>query len=201
MPFDPGTSSVHRRVPLRLSVRSCGVRIALVGRGFDVIHACNPPETSWIIGRFWRLFGAVHLRPRPLSRVVRGQVPRAAGCDVPLPPVHGAGDLPYLDGGHRHQREPQGGGCRRGRDGARGCSWFAPDLPRADSALPRDESWRRPQVRGRLSARSGIDEVGVPWSGHWPSSATSSAGRTSRECSSVAVPTATGHPSWQASST
>jgi glycosyltransferase involved in cell wall biosynthesis len=33
------------------------VRIALAGRGFDVIHACNPPETFWLLGRFWRLFG------------------------------------------------------------------------------------------------------------------------------------------------
>lgn len=33
------------------------VRIAGAGRGFDVIHACNPPETFWLLGRFWRLFG------------------------------------------------------------------------------------------------------------------------------------------------
>jgi glycosyltransferase involved in cell wall biosynthesis len=33
------------------------VRIAAAGRGFDVIHACNPPETFWLLGRFWRLFG------------------------------------------------------------------------------------------------------------------------------------------------
>jgi glycosyltransferase involved in cell wall biosynthesis len=33
------------------------MRIALAGRGFDVIHACNPPETFWLLGWFWRLFG------------------------------------------------------------------------------------------------------------------------------------------------
>jgi glycosyltransferase involved in cell wall biosynthesis len=33
------------------------VRIAVTGPGFDVIHACNPPETYWLLGRFWRLFG------------------------------------------------------------------------------------------------------------------------------------------------
>jgi glycosyltransferase involved in cell wall biosynthesis len=27
------------------------------GRGFDVIHACNPPETYWILGLSWRVFG------------------------------------------------------------------------------------------------------------------------------------------------
>jgi len=32
-------------------------RIALFGRGFDVLHACNPPDTFWLLGRFWRLFG------------------------------------------------------------------------------------------------------------------------------------------------
>lgn len=25
--------------------------------GFDVLHACNPPETFWLIGRFYKLFG------------------------------------------------------------------------------------------------------------------------------------------------
>jgi glycosyltransferase involved in cell wall biosynthesis len=33
------------------------VRIAVAGRGFDVVHACNPPETFWLLGWFWRLFG------------------------------------------------------------------------------------------------------------------------------------------------
>lgn len=32
------------------------VRIAL-GRGFDIIHACNPPDTIFIVGRFFKLFG------------------------------------------------------------------------------------------------------------------------------------------------
>ncbi|WP_374685763.1 glycosyltransferase family 4 protein [Promineifilum sp.] len=25
--------------------------------GFDIVHACNPPETFWLIGRFYKLFG------------------------------------------------------------------------------------------------------------------------------------------------
>jgi glycosyltransferase involved in cell wall biosynthesis len=29
----------------------------LFGRGFDAIHACNPPDTIFIIGGFYRLFG------------------------------------------------------------------------------------------------------------------------------------------------
>ena len=27
------------------------------GRGFDVLHVCNPPETYWPLARFWKLFG------------------------------------------------------------------------------------------------------------------------------------------------
>jgi glycosyltransferase involved in cell wall biosynthesis len=33
------------------------VRAAVMGRGFDIIHACNPPETFWLLAWFWRLFG------------------------------------------------------------------------------------------------------------------------------------------------
>ena len=32
-------------------------QVAWRGCGFDVIHACNPPETYWTVGLFWRLFG------------------------------------------------------------------------------------------------------------------------------------------------
>jgi glycosyltransferase involved in cell wall biosynthesis len=33
------------------------LRVAVTGPGFDVIQACNPPDTFWLIGRFWKLFG------------------------------------------------------------------------------------------------------------------------------------------------
>ena len=33
------------------------VRVAAAGRGFDVIHACNPPETYWLLAWLWRLSG------------------------------------------------------------------------------------------------------------------------------------------------
>jgi glycosyltransferase involved in cell wall biosynthesis len=33
------------------------VRVAARGPGFDVIHACNPPETYWMIALLWRPFG------------------------------------------------------------------------------------------------------------------------------------------------
>jgi glycosyltransferase involved in cell wall biosynthesis len=37
------------------------VRIALFGRGFDILHACNPPETYWLLGRSWKLFGKIFI--------------------------------------------------------------------------------------------------------------------------------------------
>ena len=40
---------------LRTAMKS--VRVAVAGRGFDVLHVCNPPETYWPLGRFWKLFG------------------------------------------------------------------------------------------------------------------------------------------------
>jgi glycosyltransferase involved in cell wall biosynthesis len=36
-------------------------RVALFGRGFDVLHVCNPPEIYWPLGWFWRLFGKVFI--------------------------------------------------------------------------------------------------------------------------------------------
>jgi glycosyltransferase involved in cell wall biosynthesis len=33
------------------------LRVQLFGRGFDAIHACNPPETFWLLALVWRSFG------------------------------------------------------------------------------------------------------------------------------------------------
>ena len=33
------------------------VRVVVAGRGFDVLHVCNPPETYWPLARFWKRFG------------------------------------------------------------------------------------------------------------------------------------------------
>ena len=33
------------------------LRVAIAGRGFDVIHACNPPETYWVLAKLWRIIG------------------------------------------------------------------------------------------------------------------------------------------------
>ena len=33
------------------------IRVALFGRGFDILHICNPPEIYWPIAWLWRAFG------------------------------------------------------------------------------------------------------------------------------------------------
>jgi len=33
------------------------LKVACFGRGFDVIHACNPPDTIFLIGGFYKFFG------------------------------------------------------------------------------------------------------------------------------------------------
>ena len=37
------------------------LRVALAGRGFDILHICNPPEIYWPIAWFWRAFGKVFI--------------------------------------------------------------------------------------------------------------------------------------------
>jgi glycosyltransferase involved in cell wall biosynthesis len=40
-----------------LATSLLSLKIAVAGRGFDIIHICNPPETYWPLAWFWRLFG------------------------------------------------------------------------------------------------------------------------------------------------
>jgi glycosyltransferase involved in cell wall biosynthesis len=37
------------------------LRIAVFGRGFDILHICNPPETYWPLAWVWRAFGKVFI--------------------------------------------------------------------------------------------------------------------------------------------
>jgi glycosyltransferase involved in cell wall biosynthesis len=37
------------------------VRVALFGRGFDILHICNPPETYWPLAWLWRRLGKVFI--------------------------------------------------------------------------------------------------------------------------------------------
>lgn len=37
------------------------LRVAIAGRGFDILHICNPPEIYWPIAWFWRAFGKVFI--------------------------------------------------------------------------------------------------------------------------------------------
>ena len=45
--------------------------------GFDVIHACNPPDLIVLVGLFYRIFAGKSFRLRPSrcqSRILRGKV-------------------------------------------------------------------------------------------------------------------------------
>jgi glycosyltransferase involved in cell wall biosynthesis len=37
------------------------LRVQLFGRGFDILHVCNPPEIYWPMAWFWRVFGKVFI--------------------------------------------------------------------------------------------------------------------------------------------
>ncbi len=59
MPFDP-TSKPGFLAEFSwawLATFLLSFRVALRGRGFDVIHACNPPETYWALALIWKLAG------------------------------------------------------------------------------------------------------------------------------------------------
>jgi glycosyltransferase involved in cell wall biosynthesis len=58
-PFDPKSrlGFVAENLLALVSTFLLTLRVAVSGRGFDVIHACNPPETYWTVGVFWKLFG------------------------------------------------------------------------------------------------------------------------------------------------
>ena len=59
MPFDP-TSKIGFVMEFAwawLRTALLSLRVAWLGRGFDVIHACNPPETYWVLARLWSVAG------------------------------------------------------------------------------------------------------------------------------------------------
>jgi glycosyltransferase involved in cell wall biosynthesis len=37
------------------------IRVGVFGRGFDILHICNPPETYWPMAWIWRAFGKVFI--------------------------------------------------------------------------------------------------------------------------------------------
>ena len=97
------------------------VRVAVTGRGFDVLHVCNPPETYWPLGRFWKrlgrrfLFDHHDLSPEMFQVKFGAEGGPAAG----RPALAGAQDVPGGRPGRDHQREPQADRDRARRQGAR----------------------------------------------------------------------------------
>jgi glycosyltransferase involved in cell wall biosynthesis len=63
LPFDPSSKLGFAAEFVWCFLRSAllSLRVALFGRGFDILHACNPPETYWLLGALWRPFGKVFL--------------------------------------------------------------------------------------------------------------------------------------------
>ena len=99
MPFDPRTKPgfLAEFAWAWLATLFLSIRVAIQGRGFDLIHACNPPETYWALALIWRLGREeFHLRSsRPFPGDVRSQIrsdqrPRASSAAI-----HGAPFLPH----------------------------------------------------------------------------------------------------------
>lgn len=63
LPFDPSTKLGFAAEFIWCFLLSSllSLRVALFGRGFDILHACNPPETYWLLAAFWRPFGKAFL--------------------------------------------------------------------------------------------------------------------------------------------
>ena len=59
MPFDPSTKVgfIGEFAWAWAASAILSIWIASFGRGFDVIHACNPPDTFWLLGRIWGVVG------------------------------------------------------------------------------------------------------------------------------------------------
>lgn len=64
MPLEAGSGALGYLVEFSwcfMATAWLSLRVAAFGRGFDVLHACNPPDTFWLLGRFWRLFGVRYI--------------------------------------------------------------------------------------------------------------------------------------------
>ena len=96
------------------------VRVAVTGRGFDVLHVCNPPETYWPLGRFWKLFGKRFLFDHhDLSpEMYQAKFGSAGGLAAGRAAVPGAQDVPDGRPGRSPPTRATGGSRRAGREGA-----------------------------------------------------------------------------------
>jgi len=59
LPFEAGNAIgwIAEFVWCFVATALLSIRVAVRGRGFDVLHACNPPETYVVLGKLWRPFG------------------------------------------------------------------------------------------------------------------------------------------------
>ena len=131
------------------------VRVAVAGRGFDVLHVCNPLETLLAAGPLLKrflgkrfLFDHHDLSPEMYQAKFGSQGGRGRAA------VPGAQDLRDGRPGDHHNQSHRRIAIALGREGARRRIWCAPARPRAPDRLPADPAWRKGQAPpGRLPGR------------------------------------------------
>ena len=144
------------------------VRVAVTGRGFDVLHVCNPPETYWPLGRFWQLFGKRFLFDHhdlspEMYQAKFGSSGRAGAGRAAVP---GAQDVPDGRPGDHHQPEPPAD--RRSSAAAwrpATSTWCAP-APTCErlTVYPPDPAWRNGRRHlvvylGEICKQDGVDHL------------------------------------------
>ena len=112
-PCPRGERPARLRRRVRVLVAADGAALSVVvrrERGFDVIQACNPPDTYWLLALLWRRRRrAVRLRPpRPQPRAVplavRGAAVGRGACAVRRAALARAAHVPGGGPGHLDER-------------------------------------------------------------------------------------------------
>lgn len=143
------------------------LRVAVRGRGFDVLHVCNPPETYWPLARFWKLFGKRFLFDHhdlspEMYQVKFGAAggPALAGLRFLERQTFRAADLVVTTNeSHKRVATERGGVAPDDVHVVRS----GPDLGRL-TVYPPDESWRRGKRHllvylGEICKQDGVDHL------------------------------------------
>jgi glycosyltransferase involved in cell wall biosynthesis len=143
------------------------LRVATRGRGFDVLHVCNPPETYWPLGRFWKLFGKRFLFDHhdlspEMYQVKFGSAggPALAGLRFLERQTFAAADLVVTTNeSHKRVATERGGVAPEDVYVVRS----GPDLGRL-TVYPPDDAWRRGKRHlivylGEICKQDGVDHL------------------------------------------
>ena len=132
------------------------VRVAVAGRGFDVLHVCNPPETYWPLGRFWKRLGKRFLFDHHDLSPEMFQVKFGSGAGRPWPGCAGWSARPSRRPTWSSPPTRATSGSRSSAAGRRRATstWSAPARPGAPHRLPaRPGLAQRPPPPDRLPRR------------------------------------------------